>query len=432
MTVAQVQEPSRQTVTGYDPEFRQFATRYEQGGRVVYSLDFSLAQIAGLIPAPDPKVSQPNNRQVNEAHGAAFGDYVRNNKQWVSPGILLRGVEDFDFETMDAPIQGTEYGIISLPIASLSKVYILDGQHRIYGIHSGLRKIALEQERAKDKLAKLEKRQVDPEAEDLKQEQMADLRETLKQLAEQRARFDVDRVPAQIYITDDPEDSMQMFADITENALGMPTSVKVLFDSRKVVNRVLQQALDHGLLEDRVDREHDQLGRQNENLLSAKHVADVLRILAVGIEGRIGKNVEKTIDEGNLLMTSNKFFDILTDAFPRLKHIEDGVESARDVRNSSIIASPVMMRVLAGVYFELRKRGLSFLRIKRFFQDLDPFLSHPATKGWVARTGDAFFEGALSPSSRRQDLVGLTREMVEWAVNRPAWLKRDDQPAKAA
>ena len=50
------------TLTGYDPDIRFYATRYNQGGRTVYSVDLSLTQIAQLLPAPDPAnpVHQPN------------------------------------------------------------------------------------------------------------------------------------------------------------------------------------------------------------------------------------------------------------------------------------------------------------------------------------------------------------------------------------
>ena len=77
-----------------------------------------------------------------------------------------------------------------------------------------------------------------------------------------------------------------MFFDIADNALGITSSVRARFDSRKVVNRGLEEVMKHALLKDRVDPEQDRMGRNNPNLMGAKHVAEIVRTLAVGIEGR--------------------------------------------------------------------------------------------------------------------------------------------------
>jgi len=411
---------TRPAVTGYDPEVRFYATRYNQGGRTVYSLDLSLSQIAGLIPAPDPATPQPGNRRVTTSHAAAFGNYVRSNEHWVVPAIVLRGVSQFDFETLES-IEGTEFGIISLPFVALTEIHILDGQHRILGIHLALRGIAAELEKSRNALNRAVKR-VNPDDPDT-QEVVTDIQDHVAVLNKQRIRFEKERASVQIFVEDGQTEYQQMFYDIADNALGLPASVKARFDTRKAVNRVLQDVLAHPLLAGRVDLEADRLGRSNPNLLSAKHVVEIVRTIAVGIEGRIGRRVESELDERDLLARSNKFFDILSESFPLFKDMKSGEISAADLRASSMIGSPVIIRTLAGVYQELRKRGVSFVKIKKFFSDLDPFLSRPASKDWVARTGgELFFEGALSPTSRRQDLLALSQTMVQWAEDRPAWL----------
>jgi len=77
-------------VTGYDPNVRFYATRYRQGGRRVYSLDLALTQIAGLLPAPNPANPTEGNRRVKESHARAFGEYVREQPDWVAPALVLR------------------------------------------------------------------------------------------------------------------------------------------------------------------------------------------------------------------------------------------------------------------------------------------------------------------------------------------------------
>ena len=410
-------------VTGYDPEVRFYATRYTQGGRVVYSLDLSLSQIAGLLPAPDPAVVQPGNRRVVPSHANGFANYVRDHSNWISPAIALRGGKEFEFEVLQA-IGGTEFGIISLPFLSLSDLHILDGQHRILGIHNGIRAIASELDKVTGLLNRLQKRKT-PEDEEAAADLAASIQEAkdrIQELEEQRHRFDTERIAIQLFVEADPVAYSQMFYDTSENALGLPSSVKVRYDTRKVLNRVLVQVLDHPLLRGRTDFEADRLGRQNPNLLSAKHVAEIVRTLAVGIGGRLGRRVEESLDEADLLRNSMAFFDALS-GFSQLEGVKNGVLEAGELRNHSMVASPVMLRVLAGVFNALRKENYSESWIRKYFSELDWHLSHPANKEWVSVTGgDLFFVGGLSPTSRRQDIVELTQLMVEWAKHRPDWL----------
>src|SRR5205085_10752108 len=120
-------------VTGYDAEARFYATRYKQGGRTVYSLDLSIAQIAGMIPAPDPTVDQPGNRVIRVPHAASFGQYIRENEDWVSPAVVLRAANPFEFEKLEE-VCGCEFGIVALPGIAVLELLCLDGQHRLLGL----------------------------------------------------------------------------------------------------------------------------------------------------------------------------------------------------------------------------------------------------------------------------------------------------------
>src|SRR5690606_11437729 len=102
-------------------------------------------------------------------------------------------------------------------------------------------------------------------------------------------RFYAERVAVEIQVTEDIAEYRQMFYDIAENALGITAAVKARFDGRKAINRALEPVLEHALLRDRVDMDIDRLGAGNPNLLSAKHVIEILRANTVGIDGRIGK-----------------------------------------------------------------------------------------------------------------------------------------------
>src|SRR6266545_3140299 len=127
-------------LSGYYTHDTFYATRYKQGGRTVYNIDLSLLQVDTYLPIPDPQRPTEGNRRVKESHARAFGEYVRKQKEWVSPALLLRAPNIFEFDVKEE-IAGTQFGILSLPRIAQMELRILDGQHRILGIHYGLESI---------------------------------------------------------------------------------------------------------------------------------------------------------------------------------------------------------------------------------------------------------------------------------------------------
>jgi hypothetical protein len=412
-------------LTGYDPDIRFYATRYNQGGRTVFSVDLSLTQIAQLLPAPDPANPTEGNRRINEAHAKAFGGYVRDQAEWVAPALVLRGPDIFDFEPRES-IGGTEFGVISFPRLASTDLRILDGQHRILGIHLAIQGIANDLEKARSGLAAAKRN--GSEADILQQFQ-----DKIDQLNAQRERFARDRTSLQLFIEDDQVAYKQMFFDIADNALGITSSVRARFDSRKVVNRSLEDVMKHALLKGRVDPEQDRMGRGNPNLMGAKHVAEIVRTLAVGIEGRISRRLEDELREDALVQKTNEFLDALVAAFPPLDAVIDGKLSSDDLRRISLLGSTAMLRVLAGVYAELVDRHrFDDEDVTDFFRILAPHMPGPVTGDsiWVTKIkDDVFSPGALAPRSRRQDLKTLRDTLVTWATTDPTWLIASDNAA---
>lgn len=225
-----------------------------------------------------------------------------------------------------------------------------------------------------------------------------------------------------------------MFFDIADNALGITSSVRARFDSRKVVNRSLEDVMKHALLQGRVDPEQDRMARGNPNLMGAKHVAEIVRTLAVGIDGRIGRRLEYELREDQLVQKTNDFLDALLAAFPPLEAVVDSELSPEELRRSSLLGSTVMHRVLAGVYQDLVDRHrFDGEDVTEFFAKLAPHMKGAVKPDsiWVTKVGeDVFSEGALAPRSRRQDLRTLRDAMVEWATAEAEWLNA--KPAIAA
>ena len=106
-----------------------------------------------------------------------------------------------------------------------------------------------------------------------------------------------------------------------------------------------------------------------------------------------------------------------------LKSVEDGDLSPIELREKSLLGSPTILRVLAGAYHLLAvdstdedkpvatEDGREKARL--LFEKLAPQMGLPISDGWFD-TG--FFPEPTSkaPSSRTQDLRGLTALLAKW------------------
>ena len=181
----------------------------------------------------------------------------------------------------------------------------------------------------------------------------------------------------------------------------------------------------HALLKGRVDLEQDRIGPSNANLVGAKHVADIVRSVAVGVDGRVGRRLESELREDALVELTNQFLDVLVDAFPSIAKVADGDETPEELRRANLLGSTSMLRVLAGVYHDLNSAEWTDEDISEFFQRLSPWMYAPVRDDspWVAEVPNEIFSpGASAPKARRQDLIALTNTIVGWALTQPAWL----------
>jgi hypothetical protein len=401
-------------MTGYDTEDRYYATGYQQGGRLVYAIDLPLDVVAATLPKPDPNKPTPGNRRVKEAHARGFGNYVRTNEDWVAPALLLRAPDGVvSFKKTIGEVAGSQFGELSIPRLARTDLRILDGQHRILGICLAIDDIASEIERSRGNIA-IAKRNGNAELEQHH-------RLELKKLEAQRERLHNECISVQIQIEDDPQAFMQMFVDIADNALGITGAIRSRFDSRKVVNRALDDVLKHALLRDRVDLEQDRIGGSSAYLMGAKHVADLIRTAVVGIAGRVSRRQEAELEDGAVVQTTNDFLDVLMYAFPQFEAVVEGNMSPEVLRKTSLLGSTSFLRALAGVYHELSK-GMTDDEISDFFRQLSPHVSAPITEGSPWLNTGVFAVGASAPSARRQDLENLTASIIAWAKESPDWM----------
>jgi hypothetical protein len=410
MTAATAPTDSR--LTGYDTEDRYLATRFRQGSRTVYSIELPLDVIAATMPRPDPHRTMPGNRRVNDSHAKAFGKYVRENEDWTCPALLLRGPDIFSFST-EQRVGSTDFGVMGVPRLARTDLRILDGQHRILGLCYAVDDITRELEERRGLLAAA-KNQGSAELEQLHKKEV-------EKLIRQRQRLHDEQMAIQVLIEEDLKKAEQMFVDIADNALGITSAIRVRFDDRKIVNRCLDAVMKHALLKGRVDTEQDRIGSSSDFLLGAKHVAEIIRTVTVGISGRIGRRLESELKEAAVIEAANDFFDTLLNGFPDLEAVVNSGLTVPNLRASSLLGSTTMMRVIAGAFFELRIK-LSDDDIEDFFRALSPHMGTPITKAspWFAT--QVFAEGASAPGARRQDMDRLAAQIVAWANKRPSWM----------
>jgi len=401
-------------MTGYGTSDRYYAARYKQGGRTIYATELPLAIVAQAVAKPDPHRPTDGNRKISETHARSFGKYVRENENWIAPALILRATNVFKFEPIK-DVSGVQFGVLSVPKTARADLKILDGQHRILGIHYALEALTEEISKARDLRAEARRQQ--------NEHLLKTYEKRLKDLEAQRVRLQRELIAVQIYLEDDPAAYKQMFVDIAENALGITATIKTRFDHRKVVNRALDAVLNHALLDGRVDMQQDRVMGPSPHLMGAKHVADVIRTVAVGIAGRISRKKESQLVEAELAERANDFLTVMVDSCPVLNEVIEGAIKPEQLRKKSLLGSTTMLRVMAGVYHELAKNK-SDDEIGDFFTKLASHMDAPVKNNspWVKVPGDVFSSGASAPKARYQDLQRLTDAIVGWADTEPDWL----------
>lgn len=404
--------------SGYSTHDEYFAMRFQQGGRPVFSVDLSVPQLVASLPEPDPDRPQEGNRRINPSHARGFAEYVQERPNWVCPSLLLRAPDgEFQFR-LEKEIGGTELGVLAIPRLARNSLQILDGQHRILGFHLAWRAVTdgLREDREALTLAR---KNGPPEL-------VQEVERRLNHRLGMRDRLGRERVSIDIVIVDDPEAYKQVFVDIADNAKGVTRTLSARFDRIKVVNRALPLVVEHPLLKGRVEEESDRLSGSNSNLLTAKHVADIIRTVQVGVARRISKRLEAELEERKVAEDAQRFFDVAEDAFPQLKAVREGELSPPELRRESLLGSATMLRVLAGAYYDLvsiEPDRMTDGEVVGFFGKLADHMKAPVKEKGAWRATGVFMDSGMAPQASQGDVRKLTSEIVDWAKELPAWLE---------
>lgn len=401
------------------------AIKTVQGGRAVYATRVPLLDLPTILPVPDPNNVDKDNRKVDRLHAKHFGEYLDTKRDWVAPALLARDSGGCRFEQVDN--EGS-VGYLTVPwaIGGLSPLRTIDGQHRVLGV-------SIEKQRITDAISAIDRdmaRKVSPD-------KAVRLQAEREKLVGQMTRLKEEFVGLDIYVEPDPIKSQQMFVDVADNAKGISSAVRARFDSYKVANRTLSDVIDHPLLKGRVDAEQDRMTMKNPSLMGAKHVADITRAVIAGAGGRISKKAEQTLTDGEVIEQVKDFLDVISNAFVGLAAItEDDAEAerkadeptlAQNLRRTSLLGSVGMLRVLGGVFHELREgdNPVELDDITEFFKRLDRHMSVPVAESSIWRTSEAnadFEPNAAAPIMRTQNLVHLVGVITGWYKKAPSAL----------
>jgi len=412
---------------GYKETDDYIAQRSVQGGRTHYLLVLPLPRVVTTMPIPDPAVPFADNREVKVSHAKGFADYIRTHTQWHAGCLTARTMSGTtSFEPFEGGSTGNlQFGVLKVPRNARSEFKIIDGQHRILGIKYLLDSLNDDLMEATSMVAKANRIGAEKAAVEQFEREVKNLKKIIQ-------RVEGDCIGVELVVEDDTDLAKQIFVDVANHALGVRKAITAAFDQTKVVNRALNELLDGNcddLINNRIDVQKDRVTGSNPNFLGAGSVSDIIRTLTVGINGRISAAQEKTLDQKTLARDTNKFFEVLRHSFPDLAAIAIGDKLPADIRKSSILSSSTMIRVLAGVFFELRESGVSIVDIIGFFTKLSGHTAAPVTSNtasgrlWLnATTEGAFAEGANAPGSRAQAVKALVGAIVKWHSNPPIGL----------
>jgi DGQHR domain-containing protein len=403
------------------------ATRYYQGGRTMFHVTLTLAQLTQLIPKrPDPNQPMEGNRRVDPGRAGKFAQYVLAKEDWVSPAIIVRAPSgEVDFDVIHPFDDGTAWGILKIPLHVLTEILLLDGQHRTLGAFIAIDEIN-EQIRSK-------RDAVQAAANDENAPVLAELNASLNKLIATRERLNKEHIAVDLALVSTNQ-GKQMFVDIASNAKGVNRDFTTILDQRDVINRIAVDLMEnHPLLIDRVEiGQSTRMSTTNPNFIGAKTVADLVRAVNIGVSGRIGKRVEDELTRNMPAAVAKvvAFLDVLVAGSPELQHLVDEEIEPVELRaeNSperTMIASATMLRALAGAYHDLTKPPVSQgdpMALKRsevevFFSKLAPKLREiPITENeqfWMS-TG-AFMPGTSAPQASQGNINALVASLVSWA-----------------
>lgn len=386
------------------------AQRFPRAGSQLYVVVLPLYLIAELLPIPDPDVPWEGNRRVDKARARAFAEYWIENPGWVTPPILLDSPKKLSRRFTGAPIAGKLHaGTLELGADTAQNLQILDGQHRLLGWSIAATQL---QERRRALYTELQRARDFADV-----ARMAEIGAELTVVDYNHSRLRSESVTVEILESIDLVDHKQLFFDIATNARGIAKSTTVLFDQRTAVNRAVRQLRqEHDLLYELVETESDRVGKNSAYWLSARQVSDLLVALVTGGTGAAADARATGLAEQEIFAVAEVFLDCFLESFPDLVDMVEEEITPAQLRQTSLLGSATLLRVLALVFHRVAVRRqeqtvelipAAVARMTRFFTELSGRMSLPISAEWFD-TGVFPSRQSAAPAASSQDILRLT------------------------
>lgn len=334
--------------------------RYQQGGRIAYSLIMELGILDDNVPNyvnSDKIESNRANRRYNDNHAKKIADYIYDVDDWVLGAILL-GISPDAVKFVPYPEDdgspSSVSGYIRIPLSGgTSSIKILDGQHRRMAI-----------QKVRDRL-----RHEIAIAKELSRKNGRD--QTLKKLEDKLRQLDDMSIPVALYEEANTKELRQMFADLAKTR-NIDATTKTRFDERDPFNRAAVEVAEKGLstlLTDRIEMERGTPLRASNDLLSVSQLARCLKVLQYGFGSRASRdrireadnNYQDLIDTG--ISWADDFLPSARDEYDDLCSSDAEEDFVAANRTKFVSFSVPVLEVMAGCFFEwgIRRRELQDL-----------------------------------------------------------------------
>ncbi len=362
------------------------AHRFTQGGRYVYSFILDLPTLDRLLPVRVEEgiaKAEDANRPLNLNHAKKIQDYLETQGKWLF-GTLLLGIEPeaIEFE----PWQDTNRAVVAgqLCIRAVGSLKIFDGQHRRRAIQDALESLSQDRRRGA---------------------RLAALQEA--------------SVPVMLYAEASIDALRQMFADAAQTK-PIERNAVAQFDWRNAFNGAADQLLGLSeLLDGRVEMHRPSVARNSECIIAINQLADTLKTIEVGINGRVSKernnelleNVDELVDR--CLEWSDEFMPAARQEYDDLQAGEIDNSEIPQMRSRTMAFNATVIRILAGCYHEWVKDDADWRPLADFIRAAP--LKPGEGKGSLLVDAGVVIPGGRTPIGRQKQMVEAAGYIVRQA-----------------
>ena len=358
------------------------AQRFTQGGRDVYSFILHIPEVDRLLPVRLEEgiaKAEGANRPLSPPHVKEIQEYLEKQGKWVF-GTLLLGIDPAEVEF--DPWQDTSQAVVAgqLRIRAGSALKIFDGQHRRHAIKDALE--SLKRNRNNSRLASL----------------------------------NGESLPIMLYAEPSIDALRQMFADAAQTK-PIERNASAQFDWNNAFNVAADQLLAISeFLGGRVEMQRPSVARNNTNIISINQLSETLKILDVGINGRLSKerNNEHLANVGDLVdkfwVWSDEFMPAARQEYEDLLSGEIDNEDIPGLRSDSMAYNATVIQILAGCYYEWVKGDPDWQPLAEFIRSAS--LKPGSGAGALLVDAGAVIPGGRTPMARK----GKMSETVDYIV----------------